>query len=64
VTMNAKRAVLAAVFEVPAIEVPAIMTDHTARIVPPPMSALPRGRTSDTQTATQLEGIAGLMRSQ
>ena len=54
-TINAIRAVLAAVFEVRAIEVLAMMTDHTARIVPPRMSTLRRGRTFNTQTATQLE---------
>jgi hypothetical protein len=55
VIMNANKAVFAAALEVPAKEVPAMITDHTQSIDPPPMSAFRRGRTSETQTATQLD---------
>jgi hypothetical protein len=39
VIVNTSRAVFAAVLETPAGEVPPMMTDQTARTVPPPTSA-------------------------
>ena len=54
VIMKASRAVLAATLEVPAMDVPAMMTDQNIKIVPPPITPLRRGTTSARRRATKL----------